>query len=289
MGQLKLYWGADSVGQLLIHGLLHRTKMNRDPPMVEIAHGVVEKQAVCDMWLSYDERHLDRSPAHCMLVYLLARGAWPGVFPAGELELRYRPPTTSAEWVETVESVLRRKPQSVWFKLRDAPVFVSAPPGPDEHLGGVHAVPWLGVDKASECVQASGVAIGANPKTLSGYSCRKSYATAVVNGDVSVNIVKAVATTLQHIDLSTTFRHYVDMTYPMDSFNMVHRDRLRTNLPGPSGRMAQRITHESDLSFEERAGRPEDDAWAEALVDTDASKYIQSMVLGVYGDDAGRV
>lgn len=57
--------------------------------------------------------------------------------------------------------------------------------------------------------------------------------------------MKIVATTLKHMDLQTTLNHYVDFTYPKDTFSVVHRLDTRQDLPGPSGWLQRRITHGS--------------------------------------------
>jgi hypothetical protein len=81
-----------------------------------------------------------------------------------------------------------------------------------------------------------------NGKLLSSYSCRKSMATAAMNSK-EPDLMKIIATTLKHMDLQTTLNHYVDFTYPKDSFSVVHREEMRQDLPGPSGRLQRRITH----------------------------------------------
>jgi hypothetical protein len=67
-------------------------------------------------------------------------------------------------------------------------------------------------------------------------------ATAAVNSP-EPDTIKIISTTLKHMDLNTTLNHYVDFTFPKDSFSMVHREESRKDLPGPSGRLQHRITH----------------------------------------------
>lgn len=124
------------------------------------------------MWLAPYADNVDRSPAHAMLVYLLARGAWPGYFemkPDGDYGFVLSPPRTEREWQRTVRSVLLARPQQAASLVRDFPVFVAAPPGSREYLGGQHVAAWL--DEWSACclIQAAGAAVGMNGKLLASY------------------------------------------------------------------------------------------------------------------------
>jgi hypothetical protein len=91
-------------------------------------------------------------------------------------------------------------------------------------------------------IGAAAAALGMNGKLFSMYSARKSMATAAVNSK-EPDLMKIIATTLKHMDLQTTLNHYVDFTYPKDSFSVINREDSRKDLPGPSGRLQHRITH----------------------------------------------
>lgn len=100
-------------------------------------------------------------------------------------------------------------------------MFVAAPPGADEHaLAGDSSVCCLNAEQVSLAIQAAGAAVGINSKLLSSYCCRKGMATAAVNG--KEDPVKIVATTLHHMNLDTTLKHYVDACGQKDSFQVVH-------------------------------------------------------------------
>jgi hypothetical protein len=246
LGQLTLYWPkSGGVNDLVVHGKLVRTKNGRDMPWRQDTAGVASDQVLGHVWLAPDAECVDRSPSHAMLVYLLARGAWPGYFQKsgdGRYSFVWCPPRTERDWQRTVQSVLEARPQQAWSGVRESPVFVGVPPGPDEHLHPGNAIPWLDEAVGGALIGAAAAALGMNGKLFSMYSARKSMATAAVNSK-EPDLMKIIATTLKHMDLQTTLNHYVDFTYPKDSFSVINREDSRKDLPGPSGRLQHRITH----------------------------------------------